>query len=272
MQPNTGLAYALPKINLARISRQWRPKIRFEIPSGRYIIKTAQTEEEFEATIRLRSEVFLREFAGLSQSDEVDVDDIDLDADFLIVKDQRSEEVLACYRLISSRFADNFYSQSEFSLNDFLRSEGNKLELSRACIRADKRSSGIFLHLLWKGLTKYILLSDATHLFGCSSVQSIRLPEIVSIYHSLNEMSALSTQFNVTPHSPMDIIETKRLLRIPTSEKAELPPLLMGYLKAGAKIHGEPAYDHEFRCLDLFTVLDCKRTPTAFFQKYVEGF
>lgn len=246
----------------------------FALPQGRYVVKTADSPEEFEATIRLRSEVFLQEFAAKEDSGDLDLDDIDLEADFLIVKDQQSGEVLASYRLICSRFTSSFYSESEFQLKAFLRSEGHKLELSRACIRSDKRSSGIFLHLLWKGLTQYILLSDATHLFGCSSVQSLRLPEIVSLYKQLDSIGALSRDYQVRPHVSMDILDTPRLVSFPltASEPVDLPPLLMGYIKAGAKVHGEPAYDHDFRCLDLFTVLDCKKEPTPFFKKYLEGF
>ncbi|RZA25032.1 MAG: GNAT family N-acetyltransferase [Proteobacteria bacterium] len=275
MFQESNLAYASPSYALPKAFFDWKPKILFEIKQGRYLIKTAETREEFLATIQLRTDVFLKEFAA-KEIDELDIDDIDKEADFLIVKDTLSGEVLASYRLICSKFSQTFYSQSEFSLKNFLSSPGHKLELSRACIRADKRTSGIFLHLLWKGLTKYIQMSEASHLFGCSSVQTLRLPEIVSVYHALRQMDALSQDFAVKPLAGFRMVDIKGLLKlspalIESETEVDLPPLLMGYIKAGAKVHGEPAYDHDFKCLDLFTILDCDKEPTPFMKRYLEG-
>jgi putative hemolysin len=275
MQKDCNLAYALPVFALPTVPQAWKPKIPLAIHQGRYLIKTADTPEEFLATVQLRTDVFLKEFAGKS-IEALDVDEIDALADFLIVKDTQSHEVLASYRLICSRFSHSFYSQGEFSLKDFLSSAGHKLELSRACIRADKRTSGIFLHLLWKGLAKYIQLSGASHLFGCSSLQSLRLPEIVSVYQALHQMNALSQDFAIKPRKGFRMVDVKGILEanpdpVYGSPEIDLPPLLMGYIKAGAQVHGAPAYDHDFRCLDLLTILDCDKEPTAFMKRYREG-
>ncbi len=267
------LAYQNAPSNLSDIFLTWQPKVRFALNQGRYTIKTAENSQEFEATIRLRTKVFLEEFAGKSVQSELDIDAIDRQADFLIIIDNESGETIASYRLISSLFSDEFYSQSEFNLRDFLSHPGIKLELSRACIRADKRNSGIFLHLLWKGLAEYIRRTNARYLFGCSSVQTLKLPEIVALYHKLRGLSALSTEHNIKPLGSYDLIDSKTLLRLnarPEQESLNLPPLLMGYLKAGALIHGEPAYDHDFQCLDLFTILDCKQNPNAFLSRYLD--
>ncbi len=241
---------------------------------GRYTIKTAETSKEFADTLKLRSDVFLREFAGQPEIDIIDTDPIDRFADFLIIVDKETSETLASYRLIHSDFSEEFYSQSEFILSQFLNSKGRKLELSRACIRADKRSSGIFLHLLWKGLARYIQLSGASKLFGCSSVQTLNLGEIVNLYHTLRDSGALSQEFSIEATSQYRMVDSKGILRLPRRADVNapaLPPLLMGYIKAGAKVHGEPAYDHDFQCLDLFTILDCEKEPSAFLRRYLES-
>ncbi|RYZ81438.1 MAG: GNAT family N-acetyltransferase, partial [Proteobacteria bacterium] len=244
MQAQTSLAFSLPQFPFHHIQAEWRPKITFRIRQGRYTIKTAETKKEFEDTILLRSEVFLREFAGKASGEEIDIDPIDEFADFLIIKDNDTDETLASYRLIHSDFSREFYSQSEFLLTSFLRSPGKKLELSRACIRADKRSSGIFLHLLWKGLGRYIQLSRTSKLFGCSSIQTLKLGEIVNLYHTLRDTHALSSDYSIRPTSAYRMVDSKGILKLPKrmDEAApNLPPLLMGYIKAGAKVHGEPA-------------------------------
>lgn len=253
----------------------WKPKICFEMKQSRYIIKTAQTAEEFEDTIRLRSEVFLKEFAGKDDEELIDIESRDCEADFLIIKDALSSEIYASYRLISSDFGDNFYSKSEFSIDEFLKSDGKKLELSRACVRADKRSSGIFLHLLWRGLIEYIRLSGSRYLFGCSSVQYLKLPELVNVYQSLGKLDAISKDYAVRPLPDYSILELDGLMNRPPKMQEKpiddlpLPPLLLGYIKAGAKVYGAPAYDQDFGCLDLFTVLDFENLNALFLKRYL---
>jgi len=256
---------------------QWQAKIKFEINQSRYIIKTAQTAAEFEDTIKLRSDVFLREFAGKQGDDLLDIEDRDCDADFLIIKDALTGDIYASYRLICSDFSDSFYSHSEFTIDNFLSSPGKKLELSRACVRADKRSSGIFLHLLWRGLIEYIRLSGSRYLFGCSSIQYLKLPELVSVYQSLHRLDAISEEYGIAPLPAYSILDLKGLLTSSIRNKNQgpevpplpLPPLLLGYVKAGARVYGAPAYDQDFGCLDLFTVLDFENLNALFVKRYL---
>ncbi|MBC7532516.1 MAG: GNAT family N-acetyltransferase [Oligoflexus sp.] len=273
---NLALKLPLPP-DLDSYLDQWQPKINFELKQSRYLIKTAQTAQEFEDTIRLRSEVFLKEFAGKNGDDLLDIEDRDSEADFLIIKDAVTQEIYASYRLICSDFSDNFYSKSEFSIDDFLTHPGKKLELSRACVRADKRSSGIFLHLLWRGLIEYIRVSGSRYLFGCSSIQYLKLPELVSVYQSLNRLDAISEDYGIKPLPHYSILDLQGLLKCrpaiheagKTVAELPLPPLLMGYVKAGAKVYGAPAYDQDFGCLDLFTVLDFQNLNAVFVKRYL---
>lgn len=273
MRFDRNLAFQLPLPSaLDTYLDQWRPKINLELQQSRYLIKTAQTAQEFEDTIRLRSEVFLREFAAKSDEDLLDIEERDCDADFLIIKDAVSSEIYASYRLIGSDFSHNFYSQSEFSIHAFLATPGKKLELSRACVRADKRSSGIFLHLLWRGLIAYIQASGSRYLFGCSSIQYLRLPELVSVYQRLNRLEAIAQDYGIKPLPSHSILDLAGLLNASAPSRGDelpLPPLLLGYVKAGAKVYGAPAYDPDFGCLDLFTVLDFENLNALFVKRYL---
>lgn len=254
----------------------WKAHVSFELHQSRYIIKTAQTSEEFEQVIALRTAVFLQEFAGHEDSSRIDIEDRDMKADFLIIKEAASGEVLASYRLICSAFTDDFYSATEFSIADFLDRPGCKLELSRACVRADKRNSGIFVHLLWRGISEYVQIAGAKYLFGCSSIQTFDLKQLVTIFRYLKREGALAADFAIKPLPAYELLAIEGLLAADKSiataftERA-LPPLLLAYLKAGARVYGSPAFDEDFSCLDLFTVLDFDRLSEAHARKYVQS-
>lgn len=260
------------------IDRPWRAHVPFELQQSRYTIKTAQTQDEFNQVIQLRTKVFLEEFAGQEQGQKIDWEERDRDADFLIIKDTASQEVLASYRLICSRFSNDFYSLSEFSLGDFLQRSGHKLELSRACVRADKRNSGIFVHLLWRGISEYVQRAEARYLFGCSSIQIFDLKQLLTIYRYLKQEGAWAEDLAVKPLPAYQLLDIESLLRsgkmkepreASVLNERSLPPLLMAYLKAGAQVYGSPAFDEDFSCLDLFTVLDFDRLSEGHARKYM---
>ena len=252
----------------------WRAKVPISIDQSRYIIKTANSIEEFRQVIDLRSAVFIEEFAGKTGSRRVDLEARDHDADFMIIQDRDTLEVLASYRLLCSDFTDDFYSCSEFVIDDFLQLPGKKLELSRACVRPDKRSKGIFVHLLWRGLAAYSAAIGNRYLFGCSSVQSLDLRHIVQIYQYLHEAGCWDQELFIKPQLAYSILEASGLLAsLPKTSSMlgenHLPPILAAYLKAGARVYGTPAFDQDFQCLDLFTVLDFAGLSAAHGRKYL---
>ena len=276
MQLDNALGWQAPHLGSpTRTAEVFRAHVEFELKQSRYIIKTAQTQAEFEQVIALRTAVFLEEFAGKDPSHLRDIEDRDLTSDFIIIKDAVSQEVLGSYRMICSQFSQDFYSQSEFEIDDFLDRPGIKLELSRACVRADKRSSGIFVHLLWRGISEYVQRCGARYLFGCSSIQSLDLRQLLGIYRYLRGEGSWGTDFSVRPHPAYHVLDLEGILSVgkpdamPVSER-NIPPLLMGYLRAGARVYGGPAYDEDFGCLDLFTVLDFERLSEAHSRKYMQ--
>lgn len=252
----------------------WRAKVPIHLEQSRYIIKTADSIEEFKQVIDLRSAVFIEEFAGKTGSRRVDLEPRDHAADFLIIQDKESKEVLASYRLLCSKFTDDFYSCSEFMIDSFLDVPGHKLELSRACVHPEKRSKGIFVHLLWRGLAAYTAAVGNRYLFGCSSVQSLDLRHVVQVYQYLKQTGSLDDRFTIKPVTGYSIIDEEGLLAsLPgcLSQEGEslLPPILAAYLKAGARVYGAPAFDQDFGCLDLFTVLDFDGLSEAHERKYL---
>ncbi len=277
MQPDHALApiWTTESLGLdTELPSTWSAKVPLQLEQSRYIIKTADSLEEFRQVIDLRSAVFIEEFAGKAGTRRLDLEARDHDADFLIIQDRDSREVLASYRLLCSEFTEDFYSCSEFQISSFLESPGKKLELSRACVRPDKRSKGIFVHLLWRGLAAYTEAVGNRYLFGCSSVQSLDLRHLVQVYQFLHQSGCLDDRFPIQPVSGYSIIEREGLLamilkRPAANGESLLPPILAAYLKAGARVYGAPAFDQDFQCLDLFTVLDFDRLSEAHGRKYL---
>jgi putative hemolysin len=140
---------------------------------------------------------------------------------------------------------------------------GPHLELGRACIHKDHRK-GIVLSLLWRGITDYMHLSGANVLFGCSSLKIRCASKAALVYKYLFSIGALSENLYSSPKESFqmkdfDIWYASFENGLNDVQKAEaellLPPLLKSYIKFGAKIGSEPAYDKDFDCVDLLTVL-----------------
>lgn len=253
-----------------RFLRSFQPKIRILFEKGNFIIKTVEGWDELEQVMRLRHEVFHCEFIGEPLPLPIDFDRFDPLGDHLVIVDKELGKIVGTYRLICSKFANKFYSASEFHLDRFLQEPGIKLELSRACIHKDYRD-GVVIALLWRGLVQYIQQSQAAYLFGCASIRSMEPAEVRTVYEFLAAKDFLSQDFGIGPVPAYEMpgwgsgpIEPKDT----ESAKALIPPLLNAYLRAGAKVYGQPALDEAFKCVDLFTVLKMNKLTPGFERRY----
>ena len=232
-----------------------QPNITFSFSNKKYLVKTANTKEELSEVLSLRNRVFNVQVDQKEQSID-QIDHFDQYADILIVKSKKTDEVVGSYRLILSQTTSNFYSQEEFSLSNFIENGSKKLELSRACIDPKYRN-GILVCLLWKGLLDYARLAGSEYLFGCSSLWIDKdFNKAKELYLYLKKNGFTSDQFQIKPIESRKINNFKDLVcSTEDTSKAIMPALLRGYLRSGAKVHGEPAYDPEFNCIDFFTIL-----------------
>jgi putative hemolysin len=252
------------------ICRTFTPKIELRSERGGFIIKTASTPQEIMSVLRLRYEVFYREFQNKKFPVGIDLDSYDRQADHLIIIDTKSEAVVGTYRLISSRFSKTFYSESEFELGEFLSTPTRKLELGRACIHKNYRT-GFMISLLWRGVSEYARLADAQILFGCTSVKTMDPVKIAQILAYLDGMSARSHNPKIVPtkNYRVPMLEVARAELEDYQGKELIPPLLESYIKMGGKVLGDPALDRDFKCTDLFTVLDLTAMNSRFERRYV---
>jgi putative hemolysin len=247
-----------------------KPAIQIQFESDSYEVKTVNHPEELAQVLRLRFEVFFREFSTQKVTVSLfpyDVDKFDFMCDHLIVKDKAEGKVIACYRLISSAIHDvsSFYSESEFELSSFLQQEGNKLELGRACVHKDYRK-GTVISLLWKGLIEYARKSETRYMFGCSSINRKDFSHLPQILGNLEKQKSYIEDFEIGVKAKYQM----KFLVSPSHESAgkALNSLMHMYLLAGAKMGRNLAYDAEMDCLDMFTLMDMRNLPPSFERRF----
>jgi putative hemolysin len=238
-------------------SRRVSEKTPFEIASGRYVIRLAETIAEIDAALKLRFEVFNLELGeGLDSSFRTgrDRDEFDGSCDHLIVTDQTNGNVVGTYRLRTiemAKHAGGFYSASEFDLNYLPQEVLNQaLELGRACIAQSHRNRQV-LFLLWKGLAQYVQARRKRFLFGCCSLTSQEPADGNELWDQLINGGHMHPTFFIPTGSGFECPSVPR-----GSSEVEIPKLFRMYLSIGAKVCSPSAIDRVFKTIDFLVLFD----------------
>jgi len=234
------------------------------------VLKKA-TEEDMESVLRLRFEVFnleLNEGLASSFSTGMDEDDYDRHCEHIMVMDSSKNIAVGTYRMMTGTSAEagiGFYSESEFDLTNIKRHRGEKLELGRACVHKDYRGSAV-LNLMWSGVARYIEEQGIQYIFGCGSIHTIN-PKIVSNVYAYLKKDYLNERFRAYPLRGVPGFDPEA--RLDRGEVLKhIPPLLLAYLRLGARICGEPAFDSEFGVSDFLLLLDRERLLDRYRNRY----
>lgn len=254
---------------------KFKSKIRFRIEMGPYLIKTAETRHELMESFKLRHEVFHNEFRGI-EGDGLDYDRFDYHFDHLIIVHKESQKIIGTYRLNCSRFSKESYTATEFDLKALWDLKGPHLELGRACIHKSYRKGSV-ISLLWRGIAEYMNLSGSQMLFGCSSLKVNNARDAALVYQYLVGQGAVSPQSLGAPTKkyrmkdfPAWLAYFRQGLSEAQTQEAEnlVPSLLKSYLKLGAQVVCEPAFDEDFDCIDMLTVLKKEDLSKSLAQKF----
>lgn len=255
---------------------KFKPKVEIFSEVGPMIVKTVSNVEELKTALRLRYEVFHREMIGKGRPTGIDVDEYDFFCDHLVIINKKNSEIIGTYRLNSSLFSDQFYSSKEFNLNRILSQPGAKMELGRACIHKDFRS-GFVISLLWRGIAEYMTATNSQLLFGCASIKTQSPREAALLYRHFFEEGRMTPEYFAPPTLPYSMPELDMWIRyfkepLTEAEKQEvkklIPPLCRAYLKIGAYVGGEPAWDDEFKCIDFLTILHREDLNRTLWKRY----
>lgn len=226
------------------------------------MIKTAETPQELTESFRLRHEVFYQEFRGIPGIG-LDFDKFDYHFDHLIIVHRDLKKIIGTYRLNCSTFSKESYTALEFDLSILGLQPGPFLELGRACIQKSFRKGSV-ISLLWRGIAEYMNLSGANILYGCSSIKINETRDAALVYKYLNEKKMITHHYLCQPTKNFRIKDFDtwyayfgHKLNEKQIQEAEqlIPSLLQSYLKLGAKVASEPAFDEDFDCVDLLTIL-----------------
>ena len=243
--------------------------LRAKRPSRQLRVGLATCETEILAAQKLRYQVFAEEMgARLStRIPGVDRDIYDPFCEHLIVRDEEAGQVVGTYRILSpdaARRVGGYYSENEFDLTRLQHLRPRLVEIGRSCIAAEYRS-GAVITLLWAGLARYMLQNRYDYLVGCASISMADGGHMAaSLYNRLREEHLAPLEYRVFPRYPLPLGEFRQDLT------CEPPPLIKGYLRAGAWICGEPAWDPDFNTADLPILMPMSRLDRKYARHFME--
>lgn len=241
----------------------------------------ATTEAEVRSAQRLRYAIFANEMGARltpppGTAPGIDADRFDAYCDHLLVRVIDPAGVLAprlvgTYRVLSpagARRAGGYYSESEFDFAPLRPLAATAVELGRACVDAEWRSGGVIM-ALWGALGAYMLKHGLDTMFGCASIgvadgglHARRVWRKVSAAH------LAAPEWRLRPRLPLPQIDQPDPVAM---SMRDLPPLIKGYLRCGAKVLGPPSLDPRFNTADLPVMLRLDELPSRYRKQFLEG-
>lgn len=238
-----------------------------------YSVGLALNAHEVKEAQRLRYRVFVEELGARIQTrvPGVDADIYDPYCEHLIVRDTSNAgagRVVGTYRILTPEVAcrvGNYYSETEFDLTRLRYLRDGMLEVGRSCIHPDYRN-GTVIALLWSRLAEFMTRHGYRHLIGCASISMADGGHnAANLFVQLQNTHLAPLEYRVFPREPLPFE------RLATGRAAAIPPLLKGYLRAGAWVCGEPAWDADFNTADLPLLLPMSRLTPRYARHFVRG-
>ncbi len=253
--------------------------------SGSLEVRIAQTEYEIAAAQHLRYRVFYEEMSASPtpqmRGQRRDFDKYDEFCDHLLVVDRNVRDengeaaVVGCYRLLRGEVAalhGGYYTSSEYDLAPMLSANplGTRfLELGRSCVLKSYRGRASTMQLLWRGIVLYLDRYAIDVMFGCGSLpgtdaDALALP--MSYLHHFyrapegQRLVARPELYVEMNRMEKDAIDPKEALR-------SLPPLIKGYVRAGAYIGDGAVIDKQFGTTDVLIYFPVSRMATRLRSK-----
>jgi putative hemolysin len=216
-------------------------------------VKIAETASERKAAQRLRKDVFAAEVpAGCLALCDFDEDEFDDHCRHLIVIDDATGEVIGTYRVLhasKARFLGRYYSEAAFDFTKLQNVRSSLIELGRSCIHPSYHTGNV-IRLLWSGLGDILKTSPERFVICSPSVSAADGGHYAaSIHRKLSRKHLCSPELRVLPRVPLHL-ETLLANCDPV-----IPPLIKGYLRAGAQLMSEPHLDIKFGRVDFFMML-----------------
>jgi len=234
--------------------------------TSRYTLLVATDGAQVRAAQRLRHEVFAGELGATLHSADpaLDIDAFDEYCDHLIIREERTGQVVGTYRMLPPRRATaGLYAETEFDLTGLNPLRGDLVETGRSCVHPEHRS-GAVINLMWAGIARYMHLHGHRWLGGCASVPlADGGATAAGVWDLAQRRHLVPSAWRVRPRNPWDCSGAT----LPA--KVEVPSLLKGYLRLGAWIGGAPAHDPDFDCADFYVLLSLDRVNPRYMKHFL---
>lgn len=246
-------------------------------------VRLAGGAHDISVAQKLRYRVFHEELGAkgatlASAADQVDADRFDDVCDHLLVIDRGTDgtknEVVGTYRLLRQDVAmatGGFYSSAEFEIDRLVARHPDIrfLELGRSCVLPEYRSRRT-IELLWQGIWAYVRHYGIGAMTGCASfhgtVPAAHAQALSFLAQNCRaagdwRVSAVPSRYHEMDLMPAEAIDARAALN-------EMPPLIKGYLRLGAKVGDGCVVDHEFGTTDVFIVLPVENISSRYINYY----
>lgn len=236
---------------------------------SRLFTTLACSADDVRAAQRLRFGVFADEMGAKlpSASEGIDRDEFDAHCQHLLLRDRLTNDVVGTYRVLSADSAatvGSFYSAHEFDLGR-VGSLPGLVEVGRACLHPRYRS-GAALAIMLAGLARHLRESGCEYVIGCASIPvGDDLAGTARLCSQLAEEHLSPPQWRVHPLTRFDVRASS------TTPSLPVPALLRGYLRMGAYVCGDPAWDEEFGTADLLLLLPMSRMNRRYTQRFLRA-
>jgi putative hemolysin len=196
-----------------------------------------------------------------------DVDPFDAYCDHLLVRDTLTGQVVGTYRLLPperAAIAGRLYAENEFDLTPLDAIRPGLVEVGRSCVHPDHRD-GTVIGLIWAGLARYMVDRGHEWLAGCCSIPLADGGALASAtWDRVRAKYLAPPEHRVRPLLPW----IPQAAPAPAA-RTELPALLRGYLRLGARVCGEPAHDPDFGVADLYVLLPMRSVGPRYLRHFL---
>ncbi|MDM5179475.1 GNAT family N-acetyltransferase [Massilia sp. DJPM01] len=233
----------------------------------RLVLSLASTPADVRDVQRLRYKVFIETMglSALANAERLDRDEFDEHCEHLIVRDASTLKVVGTYRVLSpsrARRTGRLYADKEFDLGRLNHLRQRIIEAGRACIHPKYRGGSVIM-LLWAGLAECMRRERCDFLAGCASMSvADGGHHAAAVYRALIGKHAAPAEYRVTPHLPFPVGALQ------AAAKVQVPALVKGYVRSGAWLCGEPAWDPDFESADLFLLLPLANLDSRYAKHY----
>ncbi|NDP48879.1 MAG: GNAT family N-acetyltransferase [Sulfuriferula multivorans] len=194
-----------------------------------------------------------------------DIDLYDPYCDHLIVRERVQGEVVGTYRILTPESAirlGNYFADEQFDLTRLAQLRPRMAELGRSCVHPAHRN-GVVINALWTGIAEFMTRYGYDYVVGCASIGMAdggRFAARVHRHASTHHLAPIEWQCTPRNRLPIDELDDG----LPTV----VPPLIKGYLRAGALVCSEPAWDLDFNTAGLLMLLPMAQLRADYARRF----